>query len=166
LLDASLSLVNITRYPISNNSISHQTIFKMKASVAAAIIAFATAVAAGPSKAAPMNFFSLNKRASLPIPASKGSETLDAAMEVTDFDGGMKTYGRGVSCTGQAEGGDSDAVFIVKDGGSLSNVIIGEDQIEGVHCEGSCTITNVWWAAVCEGKPTLLHHAQRSNANI
>jgi hypothetical protein len=72
-------------------------------------------------------------------------------MEVTKFDGGMKTYGRGVSCTGQAEGGDSDAVFIVKNGGSLSNVIIGKDQIEGVHCEGSCTITNVWWAAVCEG---------------
>lgn len=124
----------------------------MKASVAAAIIAFATAAAAGPAKSAPMNFFSLSKRASLPIPASKGTETLDAAMEVTTFDGGMKTYGRGVSCTGQAEGGDSDAVFIVKDGGSLSNVIIGEDQIEGVHCEGSCTITNVWWAAVCEGK--------------
>ncbi|KAH7080410.1 pectate lyase-domain-containing protein [Paraphoma chrysanthemicola] len=122
----------------------------MKASVAAAIIAFATAVAAGPAKSAPMNFFSLNKRASLPIPASKGTETLTAAMEVTDFDGGMKTFGRGVSCTGQAEGGDADAVFIVKDGGSLSNVIIGEDQIEGVHCEGSCKITNVWWAAVCE----------------
>jgi hypothetical protein len=55
-----------------------------------------------------------------------------------------------VSCTGQAEGGDSDAVFILKDGATLKNAIIGEDQIEGVHCEGSCTIENVWWAAVCE----------------
>ncbi|KAF2833123.1 pectate lyase E [Ophiobolus disseminans] len=122
----------------------------MKASVAAAIIAFATAAAAGPAQASPMNFFSLSKRAALPIPASKGTETLKEPMVVTTFDGGMKTFGRGVSCTGQAEGGDADAVFIVKDGGSLSNVIIGKDQIEGVHCEGSCKITNVWWAAVCE----------------
>ena len=87
----------------------------MKASVAAAIVAFAVAVSAGPSKPSPMNFFNLNKRASLPIPASKGSQTLKEAMEITGtFDGGLKTYGRGVSCTGQAEGGDSDAVFILK----------------------------------------------------
>jgi len=123
----------------------------MKASVAAAIITFAAAAAAGPA-ASSMNFFSLTKRASIPIPASKGTEKLSAAMKVTNFDGGLKTYGRGVSCTGQAEGGDSDAVFIIADGGSLSNAIIGADQIEGVHCEGSCKITNVWWAAVCEGK--------------
>ena len=47
-------------------------------------------------------------------------------------------HSRGVSCTGQAEGGDSDAVFIIENGGSLSNVIIGPNQIEGVHCEGAC----------------------------
>ncbi|RYN36566.1 Pectate lyase H [Alternaria tenuissima] len=123
----------------------------MKASVAASIIAFAVAVSAGPAKSAPMNFFSMSKRASLPIPASKGTETLKEAQEITGvFDGGLKTYGRGVSCTGQAEGGDSDAVFILKDGATLKNAIIGEDQIEGVHCEGSCTIENVWWVAVCE----------------
>ena len=38
----------------------------------------------------------------------------------------------------------------LQDGATLKNAIIGEDQIEGVHCEGSCTIENVWWAAVCE----------------
>jgi hypothetical protein len=70
-------------------------------------------------------------------------------MEVTDFDGGLVKFGRGVSCS-SGEGGESDAVFIVADGGSLSNVIIGADQIEGVHCAGACTITNVWWEAVCE----------------
>ncbi|KAI8626922.1 pectate lyase [Xylariaceae sp. FL1651] len=60
------------------------------------------------------------------------------------------TYDRGVSCTGQDEGGDSDAVFAIEEGGSLSNVIMGPNQIEGVHCFGACTLTNVWWAAVCE----------------
>ncbi|KAJ4296414.1 hypothetical protein N0V90_006459 [Kalmusia sp. IMI 367209] len=114
----------------------------MKASVAAAILAF-TASAAAKSL--------FNKRADFPIPASQGSVTFDAAEEISGtFDGGLKTYGRGVSCTGQDEGGDSDAVFILKDGATLKNAIIGADQIEGVHCEGSCTIENVWWAAVCE----------------
>lgn len=130
----------------------------MKTFMCAAIVAFAATAAASPAETSPINFFSLSKRASLPIPASKGTETLTKPMEVTNFDGGMKTYGRGVTCTGQAEGGDKDAVFIVKPGGSLSNVIIGKDQIEGVHCQGSCTITNVWWAAVCEGK--LMHFHQ------
>ncbi|KAH6644368.1 pectate lyase-domain-containing protein [Boeremia exigua] len=80
----------------------------------------------------------------VPVPVAALQMTL-----LTTFDGGMVKFGRGVSCS-SGEGGDSDAVFIVADGGSLSNVIIGADQIEGVHCEGACTITNVWWEAVCE----------------
>ncbi|GAB7347495.1 hypothetical protein MBLNU459_g4401t2 [Dothideomycetes sp. NU459] len=96
------------------------------------------------------------KRASFPIPASKGSVTYTSAKTISgSFDGGYKTYGRGVSCTGQAEGGNKDAVFILEDGATLKNVIIGKDQIEGVHCLGSCTITNVWWSAVCEDALTL-----------
>lgn len=67
----------------------------------------------------------------------------------------MVMYDRGVSCTGQDEGGDSDAVFMLENGASLSNCIIGPSQIEGVHCEGSCTLTNVWWSAVCEDAFTI-----------
>lgn len=96
----------------------------------------------------------IDKRFSFPMPESKGSQTFSETKEIsgnTTFDGGMKTYGRGVDCSGQAEGDDSDAVFMVKDGGTLKNAIIGKDQMEGVHCEGSCTIDNVWWEAVCEG---------------
>ncbi|OJD40500.1 pectate lyase [Diplodia corticola] len=93
----------------------------------------------------------LVRRADFPIPDSQGSVTYDAAEEISgEFDGGYKTYDRGVSCTGQDEGGDSDAVFILADGATLKNAIIGANQIEGVHCEGSCTIENVWWEAVCE----------------
>ncbi|KAL4995249.1 pectate lyase E [Aspergillus recurvatus] len=93
----------------------------------------------------------LEKRASFPIPSSKGSVTLSSPKTISGtFDGGLKTYGRGVKCTGQKEGGDKDAVFILQDGATLKNAIIGADQIEGVHCEGSCTIENVWWTDVCE----------------
>ncbi len=65
-----------------------------------------------------------------------------------------------VSCSGQSEGGDSDAVFEIEEGGTLSNVIIGPNQVEGVHCMGACTIENVWWEAVCEGRlnpPETMH---------
>ncbi|KAF1930948.1 polysaccharide lyase family 3 protein [Didymella exigua CBS 183.55] len=128
----------------------------MKASMAASILAFAAAAIASPSYQAPASFSSLNKRATISIPSSKGTETFSAPKVVTDtFDGGLKTYGRGVSCTGQAEGGDSDAVFSIADKGTLKNVIIGADQIEGIHCQGSCTLENVWWAAVCEDALTL-----------
>ena len=90
------------------------------------------------------------------MPASAGQSTLSAPMKVTGvFDGGMKTFDRGVKCTGQSEGGDSDAVFDIQEGGTLKNVIIGADQKEGVHCQGSCTLENVWWEAVCEDAFTI-----------
>ena len=54
--------------------------------------------------------------------------------------------------TGQAEGGDKDAIFLVQSDGTLKNVIIGPNQIEGIHCMGPCTIENVWWEDVCESE--------------
>lgn len=112
----------------------------------------ASAVLATPAvDVTPNTIAALDKRATFPIPSSKGSVTYSSAKTISGtFDGGYKTYGRGVTCTGQDEGDDSDAVFILKDGATLKNAIIGKDQIEGVHCEGSCTIENVWWSAVCE----------------
>lgn len=125
----------------------------MKFTLIAAVAAFVAPIAAGPAAASPNEFFSLTKRASVPIPNSKGSVTYKKAQSVSGvFDGGLKTYGRGKSCTGQAEGGDADAVFILENGATLKNAIIGKDQIEGVHCKGACTIENVWWVDVCEGK--------------
>jgi hypothetical protein len=101
--------------------------------------------------------------ASKTFPAAAGESTLSEPMVVTgEFDGGMVRFGRGVSCTGQSEGGNSDAVFQVEEGGTLKNVIIGADQIEGVHCLGACTIENVWWEAVCEDALTLKQTAGTS----
>jgi hypothetical protein len=47
------------------------------------------------------------------------------------------------TCSDQAEGGDADAVFILESGATLSNVIIGPNNGEGVHCKGPCTLNNV-----------------------
>lgn len=92
------------------------------------------------------------------LPASSGTSALSAVQTIAageSFDGGMVMYDRGVSCEGQTEGGDSDAVFQIENGGTLRNVIIGPNQIEGVHCQGSCTLENVWWSAVCEDAFTI-----------
>ncbi|KAF9005047.1 pectate lyase-domain-containing protein [Cyathus striatus] len=69
------------------------------------------------------------------------------------FDGKMVKYDRKGSsgaCEEQTETGEEDAVFILESGASISNVIIGQDQAEGIHCRGPCTVTNVWWEDVCE----------------
>lgn len=60
------------------------------------------------------------------IPASSGTSALEAVQTIAagdSFDGGMFVYDRGVSCTGQEEGGDSDAVFILEASSSDVNYI-------------------------------------------
>tara|TARA_R110002003_G_scaffold171_20_gene14081 strand:- start:4814 stop:5152 length:339 start_codon:yes stop_codon:yes gene_type:complete len=69
----------------------------------------------------------------------------------------MALYDRAGSsgaCKGQTEGDEGGAVFVLEEGATLRNVIIGKDQAEGVHCRGSCRIENVWWDDVCEDAAT------------
>ena len=61
-----------------------------------------------------------------------------------------------VVCQEQDETGTQDTIFILEDGASISNVIIGPNQAEGIHCLGSCSITNVWFQDVCEDAITIL----------
>ncbi|KAH8175728.1 pectate lyase domain-containing protein [Sarocladium implicatum] len=91
------------------------------------------------------------------IPPATGTELSDSAIVVSgSFDGGMKFYDRSPRvCQDQSETGRDDAMFIVEEGGTLSNVIIGPDQAEGVHCLGTCTLNNVWHSDVCEDAITI-----------
>ncbi|KAF4981120.1 hypothetical protein FZEAL_3027 [Fusarium zealandicum] len=60
-------------------------------------------------------------------------------------------YDRGSgACKNQKEGGEKDAVFLLREGATLKNVIIGKDQAEGVHCKGHCTLEYVCFEDVCE----------------
>ncbi|KAI3319124.1 pectate lyase [Xylariaceae sp. AK1471] len=101
------------------------------------------------------------------LPASAGAVTSAAAISVSgSFDGGMKRYERsGNVCQGQSETGEADAMFILEAGATLSNVIIGAGQAEGVHCRGTCTINNVWWADVCEDAITFKQASGTSYIN-
>ncbi len=97
------------------------------------------------------------KQPDLKFPTPIGADQkLSATKVVTDFDGkGVRYVGTGaLGSGGQNEG--QDPLFLVKAGGSLKNVILGAPAADGVHCEGSCTIDNVWWEDVGEDAITLL----------
>lgn len=87
------------------------------------------------------------------FPSSSGTTELAAVQTIAagdSFDGEMLQWDRNPStCEGQSEGGDDDAVFILEDGATLSNVIIGPNNGEGVHCLGSCTLNNMYVSVLC-----------------
>lgn len=91
---------------------------------------------------------------SLKIPTRVGSiVSLSKPETVTGSkDYGNKEYDRGRACNSDKDTGSASAVFILENGASISNVIIGANQLEGVHCKGACTLKNVWFRDVCEGK--------------
>jgi len=64
---------------------------------------------------------------------------------------GNKEYDRGRDCDTDEDTSSASAVFILENGATLSNVIIGARQLEGVHCKAACTLKNVWFRDVCEG---------------
>ncbi|KAK4098163.1 polysaccharide lyase family 3 protein [Parathielavia hyrcaniae] len=88
----------------------------------------------------------------LNIPTRVGSIVSLSAPSVISGskDMGNREYDRGRACDTDADTGSASAVFILENGATLSNVIIGKNQLEGVHCKGSCTLRNVWFRDVCE----------------
>ncbi|KAL0937498.1 pectate lyase E 1 [Colletotrichum truncatum] len=71
---------------------------------------------------------------------------------------GNKEFDRGRSCFTDVETPGGHPVFILENGATLSNVIIGANQVEGIQCRGTCTLRNVWFRRVCED-------AVRANGN-
>lgn len=67
------------------------------------------------------------------VPTAVGTKTNSKVIEIAagqTFDGKWYRYDRGSgACNGQTEGGASDAVFLLKEGATLRNVIIGKNQV-------------------------------------
>lgn len=75
-------------------------------------------------------------------------------------------YDRGSgACKSSGEGGSADAVFHLEEGATISRVVIGKDQMEGIHCLGSCTIDHVYFEDVCEDAITILQTSGTSRIN-
>ncbi|QRV83289.1 pectate lyase [Ceratobasidium sp. AG-Ba] len=103
----------------------------------------------------------IKRAASCTFPSPPKTSSLSKPITVT---GGNVRFDRGSgACNGQAEGGDSDAVFLVQSGGTLQNVVIGANQAEGVHCLGPCNLYNVWFEDVCEDAITIKQTSGQSN---
>ncbi|KAL1643558.1 hypothetical protein SLS58_004918 [Diplodia intermedia] len=92
------------------------------------------------------------------IPAANGrKQVLSAPRPISGYvDYKMAEFDRGKPCTSDKDQGSGEAVFVLAPGATLANVIIGADAFEGVHCQGSCTLLNVWFRDVCEDAITLL----------
>ncbi|MEU4422700.1 pectate lyase [Actinoplanes sp. NPDC024001] len=88
-----------------------------------------------------------------PWPSETGSVKVNATISVpaSGLDGGNKRY-YGIGDGGQSE--SQDPMFKLANGATLSNVIIGPPAGDGVHCDGNCTLRNVWWLDVGEDAAT------------
>jgi hypothetical protein len=93
--------------------------------------------------------------AAVSIPKANGSQAVTSTITVNGtLDGGMKRYyGSGaLGTSGQSE--SQKPIFDLPNGGTLKNVIIGNPAADGIHCEATCTLQNVWWEDVGEDAAT------------
>ncbi|NKE60717.1 pectate lyase [Lentzea sp. PSKA42] len=90
------------------------------------------------------------------FPTPTGPKPVSATIKVPagTYDGGMKRfYGTGkLGSGGQNE--NQDPIFQLADGATLKNVVLGAPAADGIHCLGTCTLTNVWWEDVGEDAAT------------
>ncbi|KAB5594597.1 putative effector protein [Ceratobasidium theobromae] len=135
------------------------------AAITTAVAFFAQTVVAVPSPGVDASGVYVKRAASCSFPTPSKTVSLSSPKTVSGtFDGGLVRYDRGKgACSGQKEGGDKDAVFLLESGATLKNVVIGANQAEGVHCKGSCNIYNVWFEDVCEDAITLRQTSGTSN---
>lgn len=90
-----------------------------------------------------------------PFPPNNGQQSVGSTMELSGtFDGGMRRFvGTGdLGGSDQEEG--QDPLFELANNTTLRNVIIGSPAADGIHCEGNCTLENVWWEDVGEDAAT------------
>jgi pectate lyase len=90
-----------------------------------------------------------------PFPAATGDRSLSATMDISGtFDGNLVRFtGTGALGNGSQQEGQ-DALFELAPGATIRNVILGSPAADGIHCQGACTIENVWWEDVGEDAAT------------
>jgi hypothetical protein len=89
-------------------------------------------------------------------PTAASTVMVNATITITGvYDGTMRRFaGAGnLGSSGQSE--SQDPVFHLVEGATLQNVILGNPAADGVHCDGNCTLKNVWWEDVGEDAATL-----------
>jgi len=82
--------------------------------------------------------------------------TMNGTTTVTNFDGMMRTVQGNLEDCSVGGQESTEPMLEVSDGGSVRNVIFGTRVGDGIHCLGSCTIENVWFANICDDAITML----------
>ncbi|PYE42711.1 pectate lyase [Paenibacillus barcinonensis] len=93
------------------------------------------------------------------MPAAAAPTVVNSTIVVpkgTTYDGQGKTFVANPSTLGDGSQAENQKpVFRLEAGATLKNVIIGAPAADGVHCYGSCNISNVVWEDVGEDALTL-----------
>src|SRR5688500_10705920 len=90
------------------------------------------------------------------FPTPTGPKPVSSTIKVPSgsYDGGMKRfYGTG-ELGGGGQGESQKPIFELANGATLKNVVLGAPAADGIHCLGTCTLTNVWWEDVGEDAAT------------
>jgi hypothetical protein len=88
-------------------------------------------------------------------PSANGSQSVSSTIKFSGtYDGMMKRFTGSGALGGSGQDEGQGPLFEVPNGGTLKNVILGNPAADGVHCEGSCTLENVWWEDVGEDAAT------------
>lgn len=84
-------------------------------------------------------------------PTPTEDRAVSRTVEVSgEYDGGLKRFHGEGDLGGGGQGEGQDPVFALADGAVLKNVVLGAPAADGIHCQGSCTLENVWWEDVGE----------------
>lgn len=88
-------------------------------------------------------------------PEAKANKGISNPIWVTgEMDMGMtRCFGTGDLAT-ESQDENQEPLFKLADGAILKNVILGEPAADGIHCNGSCRLQNVWWERVGEDAAT------------
>lgn len=90
-------------------------------------------------------------------PSPSGSTvTISGTRSVTNYDGKGALHEGNLEDCSAGDQDSNDPILDVADGGSVKNVIFGKRVGDGIHCNGSCTIENVWFQYVCDDAITML----------
>jgi hypothetical protein len=77
--------------------------------------------------------------------------TISGTRSVTGvYDGGGALHEGTLNDCSTGDQSSTDPILEVANGGTVMNVIMGNNVGDGIHCLGSCTIENVWFPYVCD----------------
>ena len=99
--------------------------------------------------------------------ASGGEEDVDDTIQVSGtFDGNLRRFvGAGDLGSGNQDEGQPP-IFELDNNAVLRNVILGFPAADGIHCNGTCTLENVWWEDVGEDAATFLGESDDTRVTI